>query len=87
MKKAVLAALVAAALFQAVGSEYVNHGWYIGLDVIDTELSANNWTGNQGSFNSASDVSSSSFAAAVGYDFKLAEPFSLGVELEYAYYG
>ncbi|MBU2898556.1 outer membrane protein [Vibrio hepatarius] len=87
MKKAVLAALVAAASFQAVGSEYVSDGWYIGLDVIDTELSAKNWTEGAVSSNSVSDVSSTSLAAAVGYDFNLVEYLYLGVELEYAYYG
>ncbi|MYM57654.1 outer membrane beta-barrel protein [Vibrio sp. OCN044] len=78
MKKAVLAALVAAASFQAVGSEYVNDGWYIGADVIGTSIKADEV-----------DLSDSSTRAAisVGYDFKLADALMLGVEVEYADHG
>lgn len=78
MKKAVLAALVAAASFQAVGSEYVNDGWYIGADVIGTTFEADG---------SDSSPSSTSGAIAVGYDFKLSDSVVLGIEAEYADYG
>ncbi|NOH69857.1 porin family protein [Vibrio pectenicida] len=78
MKKVVLAALVTSASFQAVGSEYVSDGWYIGADVIGTTFEAEG---------SDSSPSSTSGAIAVGYDFKLSDSVVLGIEAEYADYG
>lgn len=80
MKKAVLAALIAAASFQAVGSEYVSDGWYIGADVMSTGLSVE--YGNNGE-----DVSSVGFALNGGYSFELHESFVVGVEVDLSHYG
>ncbi|MYM57655.1 outer membrane beta-barrel protein [Vibrio sp. OCN044] len=85
MKKAVLAAFVAAASFQAVGAEnigsqhgYLDEGWYIGADIIDTTYKSDELDGSP---------SSTSGAISIGYDFKLADSVVLGVETEYADYG
>ncbi|MCG7489906.1 porin family protein [Vibrio sp. Of14-4] len=85
MKKAVLAAFVAAASFQAVGAEnigsqhgYLDEGWYIGADIIGTTFEADG---------SDSSPSSTSGAISIGYDFKLADSVILGVEAEFADYG
>ncbi|WP_114788049.1 outer membrane beta-barrel protein [Vibrio tetraodonis] len=85
MKKAVLAAFVAAASFQAVGAEnigsqhgYLGEGWYIGADIIDTTFEADGFNGSP---------SSTSGAISIGYDFTLADSVILGIEAEYADYG
>ncbi|MCG7489905.1 porin family protein [Vibrio sp. Of14-4] len=76
MKKAVLAALVAAASFQVVGSEYVNDGWYIGADVMSTNVTVDGY-----------DERTTGFALNAGYSFELHENFVIGVEADLAHYG
>ncbi|MBN3493974.1 outer membrane beta-barrel protein [Vibrio neptunius] len=93
MNKKLLAALVAAVSFQAVGAEnvdaqqaersYLNDGWYLGVDIIDTDVNATNWDGAS----SAGEVSSTSAALAIGYNFHIADSFVVGLEAEYAHYG
>lgn len=78
MKKAVLAALVAAASFQAVGSEYVSDGWYIGADVMSTNFTADG---------TDIDKTEAGFALNAGYSFELHENFIVGVEADLAHYG
>ncbi|MBU2898555.1 outer membrane beta-barrel protein [Vibrio hepatarius] len=88
MKKAVLAAFVAAASFQAVGVEnigaqhgYLDEGWYIGADIIDTDMVT------EGEYSKSSEVSSVSAAVSVGYNLRLSDSVILGIEGEYADYG
>ncbi|MCG9683361.1 porin family protein [Vibrio sp. Isolate23] len=93
MNKQLLAALIAAVSFQAVGAESVEtqqagrghlaNGWYLGADIIDTDLNTKNWDG----VSSTGEVSSTSAALAIGYNFHIADTFVVGFEAEYAYYG
>ncbi|MFW7523712.1 outer membrane beta-barrel protein [Vibrio ostreicida] len=90
MKMKYLAALIAVASTQVVGAEnldtqrgYLENGWYVGADIIDTDVNATNWSGAS----SAGDVSSTSAALAIGYNFHIVDSFVVGLEAEYAYYG
>ncbi|MFN3017437.1 porin family protein [Vibrio coralliilyticus] len=91
MNKKLLAALVAAVSFQAVGAEnvdvqqaergYLENGWYLGADIISTDLDSE-FRGQ-----SLQEVSSTSLALSVGYNFKLTEALVVGLEGEYSNYG
>ncbi|MBN3573883.1 porin family protein [Vibrio neptunius] len=91
MKKKLLAALVAAVSFQAVGAEnvdaqqaersYLNDGWYLGVDIIDTDFVTD------GDGAKSNEVSSTSAAASLGYNFKVIEDFIVGIEAEFVDYG
>ncbi|NOH54721.1 porin family protein [Vibrio coralliilyticus] len=91
MNKNLLAALVAAVSFQAVGAEnvdvqqaergYLENGWYLGADIISTDLDGTLFGP------SFEEVSSTNVAFSVGYSFQVAESFVVGVEGEYLNYG
>lgn len=91
MNKKLLAALVAAVSFQAVGAEnvdvqqaergYLENGWYLGADIIDTDLVSDE-DGTK-----SNEVSSTSASVSLGYNFKIIEDFIVGIEAEFVDYG
>ncbi|MDN3610860.1 porin family protein [Vibrio ostreicida] len=88
MKMKYLAALIAVASTQAVGAEnldtqrgYLENGWYVGADIISTDLDGTLFGP------SLEEVSSTNVAFSVGYSFQVAESFVVGVEGEYLNYG